>query len=147
MEESPYYVTFDANISGIPKKSLKTLRDTIANSITQSIAVVEAPTGADRCGYLILIKDSKKAIWTGDSFRKSGGDEGESAYKSAEALLSLYGIEPVRWEIVSLDEVYFFPERKAREILIGLVQEIIKQIPDSQFCRPIEMEPQYIGIK
>ena len=144
MEDSPYYVAFDHNIAGMPRKSLKMLRDTLSNSITQKVAVVEVPTGELHCGFLILDKDSKKATWTGDNFKKAAEVEHESGYKSAEALLLLFGIKPVRWKVVGLDEVNFFPERKAREILIGLVQEVAKEISDSDFYRPIEEEPDFL---
>jgi hypothetical protein len=144
MDDTPYYVAFDQNIAGIPRKSLKLLRDTLSNSITRMVAVVEVPTGGIHCGYLILDKDSKKATWTGDNFKKGAEVELESGYKSAEAILLLFGIKPVRWKVVGLDEVNFFPERKAREILIGLVQEVVKEISGSDFYRPIDEEPDFL---
>lgn len=145
MEETSYVVVFDVNAVGITRKSLKMLRDTLVNSLTHSIAVVELPTSDLRCGYLILDLDLQKATWTGDSFSKDRNNESGAGYISAEALLMLFGINPIRWKMLNLDEVYLFPERKAREILLGFVKEIAKGIPDSEFQRPIDKDPIYIN--
>lgn len=145
MEESPYYATFDPGISGNTKKSLKMLRDALSNSMTRRIAVIEVPTGEVTFGYLILDKDSRKATWTGDNFRKESDAESELGYKSAKTLISLFGIKPIHWKTVNMDELYFFPERKAREILLGLIQEIAKEIPDSDFFIPIDRDPEYFN--
>ncbi len=144
MEETSYVVAFDANNVGVTRKSLKMLRDALVNFFAHRIVVVEVPTSDIRCGYFIFDLDLQKATWTGDAFSNDRSSESGAGYVSAEALLMLFGIKPVKWKMLNMDDVYLFPERKAREILLGFVQEIAKGIHDSEFSRPIDKDPIYL---
>jgi len=54
-------VIFDENSFGITQRSLKILRDTLAQRVDRHIAVVEVPTNDLCCQFLILDRDTCEA--------------------------------------------------------------------------------------
>lgn len=136
---------FDENSFGITQRSLKILRDTLARKIDHLIIVVEVPTNALCCGYFII--DQKgEATWTGDGFRLDRGGEGGAGYKSAEALLSIYGISVFPWEIVNFDDnIYSMGDNNAIERkLQALAQVIVNEFEPGLFRKPSDAPGYYV---
>jgi len=102
------HIVYDPNTFGITQKSLKMLRDALAEKIKNRIIVVEVPTSDLCCGYFIFDWEWQNATWTGDGFRQDRRGEGGAGYRSAEVLLRLFGIWPVSWEEVNFDEIWLF---------------------------------------
>ena len=113
-------VIYDEATFGITCKSLKMLRDALAESHSHSITIAEIPTSDITCGFLIVDRDAQRAIWSGDGFRTDGGGEGGEGYRSAMAILKLFGFSPA--EVLPLDPVdvnlfHSAAKRKAIELL------------------------------
>jgi len=133
---------------GITRRSLKCLRDAIAEKLTHRIVVVEIPTSDLCCGYLILDWERQSAAYSGDGFRMDKAGEGGAGYKSAEVLFRLFGIQRLSWEVVDLEpfQKLVFEEKytEANQLLMQLFQQIADEIPDSDSKRPIDSKPEYI---
>lgn len=84
-------VSYTADSFGITRTSLRNLRDWIADHRDQEIAVVQVHTEDFCCGFVCILKDGS-AFFTGDGFRTDRGGEGGAGYRSALALLQLFGI-------------------------------------------------------
>jgi len=138
------HVVFDINTFGITQKSLKMLRDTLANAIANRIAVVEVPTNDLCCGYFIFDQKRQAAIFTGDGFRTDRAGEGGAGYESAEALFKLYGINPIPWDPINIEEIYTLPEEKIEKLLLKLARKIAGKLSEEEFYRPIDQNPQYV---
>ena len=136
-------IKYSIDSFGITYKSLKILRDALATSIGNDIAIAKIPTSDLCCGFLIVDKTRNEATFTGDGFRTDGGGEGGAGYRSAQALLNLFGLSfsdvypmaPVNIEICreNIESV----ESK----LLDMANEL-KGI--AKYHRPIEQRPQYI---
>jgi hypothetical protein len=137
-------VVFDIESFGITQTSLKMLRNAIAEKLTHRIAVFEIPTNDLCCGYLIFDWEWQDATWTGDGFRMDGSGEGGAGYRSAEALFEFFGIRPIRWEAVNMDEVYSLPGEDIEKFLLGLAQKIAQDLTVWDFVRPIDRKPPYL---
>lgn len=140
------YVVFDPNTFGITQRSLKLLRDSLAEKINHRIVVVEVPTNDLCCGYLIFDRELQNATWTGDGFRTDGGGEGGAGYKSARTLFRFFGIWPISWEEVSIDEIYgqSLEEDQIGQQLKLLAREIADALGDESFFKPSERNPEYV---
>ena len=95
-------------------------------------------------GYLILDWERQDATWTGDGFRTDRCGEGGAGYRSAEALFGLFGIRPILWDTVSIEELYTLPEEDIKKRLLNLSRKIAEELSDQEFRRPIDKEPGYI---
>jgi len=141
-------IVFDPNSFGITEKSLRMLRNTLAEKINREIYVVEVPTNDLCCGYFIFDLITGSATFTGDGFRTDGGGEGGAGYKSAKALLNLYGIYPVVAEGVNFDAFYVrhIVENELGNRLKEVAEEIIVscRIRDEDFRKPANNRPEYI---
>lgn len=141
-------IVFDPNSFGITEKSLRMLRNTLAEKINREIYVVEVPTNDLCCGYFIFDLLTGSATFTGDGFRTDGGGEGGAGYKSAKALLNLYGIYPVVAEGVNFDAFYVrhIVENELGNRLKEVAEEIIIscRIRDEDFRKPASNRPEYI---
>jgi len=136
-------IKYSIDSFGITHKSLKILRDTLAMSIGNDIAVAEIRTSDLCCGFLIVNKTRNEATFTGDGFRTDDGGEGGAGYRSAQALLSLFGLsffdvypmEPVNIEICqgNIENV--------KSKLLDMANEL-KKI--AEYHCPMERRPQYI---
>ncbi len=137
-------VNFDVNSFGITQRSLKMLRDAMAQGIAHHVAVVEVPTDDLCCGFFIFDRELCRAVWTGDGFRTDRAGEGGAGYRSAEALFDLYGLRVIVWEPVNIEEFYASPGEKVSGVLLGIAQKIANEIDDGGFRLPLEMMPGYV---
>jgi len=137
-------VIFDENSFGITQRSLKILRDTLARSIDQHIAVFEVPTNDLCCGYLILNRDTGTATFTGDGFRIDGGGEGAAGYRSACALLAMYHLWVLPLEPINIEEIYQGKTESVRQKLLSLAWRVAQNLDKKRFIKPSDYEPYYI---
>lgn len=138
------HITFDEQSFGITQRSLKVLRDTLSRSIDHHIAVFEIPTNDLCCGYLILNRDTSTATFTGDGFRTDGGGEGGAGYRSAQAIISLFGLKVFPGDPVDLSEIYIGGRESVRRKLFKVARELQGLIGDQEFIRPSDKMPQYV---
>lgn len=136
-------VIFDENTFGITQRSLKVLRDTIAERVHHRIAVFELPTSDLCCGYMFLDFDTGEAIFTGDGFRMDRGGEGGAGYRSAQALFALFRINRYYWETVNIDEIYQGDKEVVRKKLLEVAEEMADTLDESICSRPIDKMPYY----
>ncbi|MBN2569825.1 MAG: hypothetical protein JXB42_10395 [Deltaproteobacteria bacterium] len=137
-------IKFDIKSFGITYRSLKVLRDTLATSIGDEIAIAQVPTDDICCGFLIVNKTTGEATFTGDGFRTDGGGEGGAGYKSAQALLRLFGL--------SFFDVYPMEPVNSEEICRGNIEGIKKIFLDmaddleriADYRCPVKLKPQYL---
>lgn len=85
-------VLFDAETFGITGKSLKMLRNAIADNLHDEILVLEIPTEYILCGFLLLNRTKGTAVWSGDGFRTDKGGEGGRGYSAATRMMDIFGI-------------------------------------------------------
>ena len=138
-------ITFNPNTFGITQKSLKMLRNTLAEKIGHRIAVVEVPTNDICCGYFIFDWNLQNATWTGDGFRLDGGGEGGAGYRSAKILFGFFGAWPIHHsEQVNFDEIYSLQERETERQLKALAEKIAGELNFEEFFRPSERMPEYV---
>ena len=138
------HIVFDVNSFGITQRSLKMLRDALAEKVNHRIAVVKIPTNDICCGYFIFDWEYQNATWTGDGFRTDGGGEGGAGYKSAKVLFDLFGVRDTCWKQVDFDEIYHFPEDVIEHQLKVLAQKIAESLSDEEFFKPSERKPDYV---
>lgn len=138
------HVIFDVNTFGITQRSLKMLRNSIAARYTHRIAVIEVPTSNSCCGFLVLDRDERESIWTGDGFRIDGGGEGGAGYRTAQALFNMFRLVSIPWEMVNFEEVYTKPEKEIESWLMSLSQEITDSLEEEKYRRPSESMPNYL---
>jgi hypothetical protein len=138
------HIVFDKNSFGITLRSLKILRDTLAESAHHRIAVVEVPMNSLCCGYFIFDWEWQRATWTGDGFRTDLGGEGGAGYRSAVVLFELFRIAPIPWEPLELDILYSLPKQDIERQLFKTAQKIANELADGEFTRPVDKEPHYI---
>lgn len=138
------HIVYDLSSFGITQKSLKILRNTLAEKINHRIAVVEVPTNDICCGYFIFDWEWQGATWTGDGFRFDGGGEGGAGYKSAKVLFSLFRVREIPWEQVNFDEIYHLPESEISQQLKVLAKKIAESLSDEEFFKPSERKPEYV---
>ena len=138
-------VYFDINSFGITQRSLKILRDTLAERSKNHIAVVEVPTNDLCCGFFIFDKDLREAVWTGDGFRTDRCGEGGSGYRSAEALFMLYRIRPLFWDTIDFGEVYVLKDsEKIEAFIFSVASGIFKDLEPGDFVRISDRDPYYV---
>ena len=141
-------IVLDENSLGVTQRSLKVLRDTLSRCIDQHIALVEVPTNDLCCGYLILNRDTGVATFTGDGFRTDGGGEGGAGYRSAQALIRLFGLRPyLNWydEPVDLSGAYSTGIEIAKKRLLKVAQELEEVLEAGRrFVRPLDKMPDYL---
>jgi len=138
------HIVFNPNTFGITQKSLKMLRNVLAEKVNRRIAVVEVATNDICCGYFIFDWELQNATWTGDGFRFDGGGEGGAGYKSAKVLFQFFGVSTNLWEQVNFDEIYSLDEGETQQQLKALAQKIAGGISDEEFFRPSERMPEYV---
>lgn len=84
-------VSYTADSFGITRVSLLNLRNWIADHRDQQISIVQVHTEDFCCGFVCILKDGS-AFFTGDGFRTDGAGEGGAGYRTALALMQLFGI-------------------------------------------------------
>ena len=136
-----YAVIYDESTFGITEKSLKMLRNALAERIDHRITVVEVPTDQICCGFLILDKDAEEAVFSGDGFRTDNGGEGGAGYKSAKALLQVFGIPVIHWPAVLNIWDGTSVMRKALTVLVDEVQRDLKA---GYYVKPADRTPSYL---
>jgi hypothetical protein len=85
-------IVYDLSSFGITGKSLRVLRNAIVDNIKDEIAVVQIQTDDILCGFLLLNKTKRTAVWSGDGFRTDNGGEGGRGYKAAIKMLDSFGL-------------------------------------------------------
>jgi hypothetical protein len=138
------HIVYDHNTFGITQRSLKMLRDTLAEKIHNRIVVVEVPTNDICCGYFIFDWEWQNATWTGDGFRTDKGGEGGAGYCSAEILLKIFGIWPIQWEMMDLDKICALSGQHVENELKKIAQKIAESIDNEDFKLSYERQPEYI---
>lgn len=138
------HIVFNVDSFGITQKSLRMLRDALAEKVNHRIAVVEVATNDICCGYFIFDWELQNATWTGDGFRFDGGGEGGAGYKSAKVLFQFFGVGTNLWEQVNFDEIYSLDDGETQRQLKALAQKIAGGISDEEFFRPSERMPEYV---
>lgn len=139
------HIIFDESTFGITQRSLKMLRDKLAEAISHRIIVIELSTSDLCCGYLILDWEWQSATYTGDGFRMDRGGEGGAGYNTAEILFRLFGIRPCGCEeILDVNDLYQGNKESFEKKLLTLAQKLADSLPDSEFQRPIDSRPEYI---
>lgn len=138
-----FIITYDESTFGITERSLKLLRNTLAKRIDHWIAVVEVPTDQICCGFLILDKDAEEAVFSGDGFRTDNGGEGGAGYKSAKALLQVFGIAPIHWPaVLNIWDGTSGP--LMRKALRGFVDEVQRELKAEYYIKPADRTPSYL---
>lgn len=139
------HVIYDPNTFGITQKSLKMLRNALAEKVNHRIVVVEVPTNDVCCGYFILDWELQNATWTGDGFRTDAGGEGGAGYRSAKVLFSLFGISLIHHsEQINCNEVYSLQKGQTQRQLKALAAKIAGDIIEEEFFKPRERQPGYV---
>ena len=137
-------VVFEENAFGITQGSLQMLRDTLARSIDQHIAVFEVYTNDLCCGYLVLNRDTGAATFTGDGFRTDGGGEGGAGYRSAHALMDLFRIRPFPIGPVDIEEIYHGHTESVSNKLLALAQDLARSLHHQDFVTISNNKPGYV---
>lgn len=137
-------VVFEENTFGITQRSLQMLRDTLARSIDQHIAVLEVSTNDLCCGYLILNWDTGTATFTGDGFRTDGGGEGGAGYRSAHALMALFRMRPFPIGSVDIEEIYHGHAESVKDKLLALAQDLARTLHQQDFVMISDNKPGYV---
>lgn len=137
-------VLFDMNSFGSTQRSLRILRDTIAERFHHRIAVVEIPLDDVCCGFLIFDEDSGEAIWTGDGFKSDECGEGGAGYFSANAIFRIFGIRQLFWEPVNPDDIIGAEEGKVALTLLAIACAIGETLGPGDFLVPAEKNPYYV---
>lgn len=139
------HVVYDPRTFGKTQKSLKMLRNALAEKINHRIVVVKVPTNDVCCGYFIFDWELQDATWTGDGFRTDGGGEGGAGYRSAKVLFSLFGIWLIHHsEQVNFDKIYSLQEGQTQQQLKALAAKIAGEIREEEFFKPWERQPEYV---
>lgn len=139
------HVVFDPNTFGITNRSLKMLRNALAEKINHRIVVVEVQTNDLCCGYFIFDWEWQNATWTGDGFRTDRGGEGGAGYRSAEVLFRIFGISDYLWGVeADFDKIYILPEEQIENELKKIAQKIAETLDDEAFKRCSEKIPRYV---
>jgi len=138
-------IIFDPDSFGITQRSLVMLRNSLAERINHSIAVVEVRT-SDLClGYFIFDKNQGEAVWTGDGFRNDYGGEGGAGFITAEILFSVYGIRPSWYYSMQLNDIYLpSTGMSISDRLLKLAKEVGAMVQDKDFIIPAEQRPEYV---
>lgn len=115
-----YDVKWNEDAWGITNKSLTNFRNALVDCWNDRIALFEAGTmqEGEIVGFVVVNKDKKQIIFTGDGFRRDGGGEGGTGYRSVKHLCDLLGIEQskiLQFDIA--DTMEFDPDYVKREIL------------------------------
>lgn len=144
----------DPETCGITQKSLKMLRDAIADRFRNRIAVLQLDVSNTKtCGFLVLDLDEKwgdgyTAVWSGDGFRTDERGEGGAGYRTAILIFRLFGIDLIYFDFVDLGEyVRLLYEKKvveAGKFLLETMAKIALDVEDYDFKIPIESKPEYI---
>lgn len=137
-------VIFDRESFGVTQRSLKVLRDAIAERFRHRLAVVEVPTIGECCGFLIFDEVLQEAVWTGDGFRFDDYGEGGVGYRSAKAIFTLFGIKPLFWEPVDFEEIFHAEEGKVRLGLLAIACSIGEALTPEDFSVPAENNAYYV---
>ena len=141
------YVNFREETFGITQTSLKMLRDKLAEAIGHRLAVFEIPTSDLCCGFLILDWEEESATFTGDGFRMDRAGEGGAGYKTAEVLFRLFGIRAFPCdETLDSTELYRGDRAFIEKKLLGLAQKLGDVVLDSEFRKPLKINPEYIRV-
>ena len=146
-----YAIICDESTFGITEKSLKMLRNRLAERFDHRLAVVELPTDRICCGFLILDKDAQEAIFTGDGFRTDNGGEGGAGYKSAKALLQLFGMPSIHWvaaldvwDAVASEEILMENSRPFAKALTLIADEVQRGLKPEYYVKPGDRTPVYL---
>ena len=83
---------FDQSTFGITGKSLKMLRNAIADNLRNKKLVIQIQTNDICCGFLVLDKTNNSATWSGDGFRTDRGGEGGRGYAAATKMMDTFGV-------------------------------------------------------
>jgi len=139
------HVIFEEETFGITQRSLKMLRDSLAQMIGHRLVVFEIPTSDLCCGFLILDWEWQSATFTGDGFRMDRAGEGGAGYKTAEVLFRLFGIHAFPCdEILDTTKLYQGDRAFIEKKLLSLAQKLGDVVLDSEFRKPSKTNPEYI---
>ena len=136
-------VRLDQDSLGITERSLKVLRDEIARRVDHDLMVLEIPTSDITCGYLIVDRTAREAVFTGDGFRTDGGGEGGAGYRAAEAYLDLFRLKAYFAEPVDMTEAYVGNTDPVLSRLRELAEDALQRSPD-RFVVPSDTTPSYM---
>ena len=139
------HIVFNPNTFGITQKSLKMLRNVLAEKVNRKIAIVEILTNDICCGYFIFDRELQIATWTGDGFRFDGGGEGGAGYRSATVLFGLFGASVIHHsEQINCNEIYSLQKGQTQRQLKALAAKIAGEIIEEEFFKPRERQPEYV---
>lgn len=145
----PNRVIFNVDTFGITNKSLKMLRNTIAESVNHEIVVVEIPTNDICCGFLVLNKTIGTATWSGDGFRHDRGGEGGRGYAKAHIMLEMFGVKTLNIFSQSTSNMFGsllngpYEEEELSKRLLQACERVTKEFDESEYLRPCETTPWY----
>jgi hypothetical protein len=137
----------DESTFGITQNSLKKLRDELATRINHEIEIHQVQTDGICCGYLIFDFTVNEVIWSGDGFRTDEGGEGGAGFKTARALLYIYGMDPIGqlydmeyFKDCILEEV----QQKLGNYIMRYLNELEDQTQPARMKKLSECQPQYL---
>lgn len=139
-------IIFDSGSFSITRKSLKNLRDAIAGRLYHRLVVVEVPTDETCCGFFIFDEILGEAVWTGDGFRTDENGEAGAGYRTAWAIFNIFGIRPLFWEQINMNDLTS-PEASDEEkrlFLLLVAKKIGRQLEAEDFVVPSEANPHYL---
>ena len=127
------YVDYDPQAAGISQLSLTRLRNVLVEKFNIRMVVVRIPTDEGVYGYLIVSKTLRYACWTGDGFREDKCGEGGTPAKTADSLLTIFGIHPLQYhEAVDLSEGHKLiadgEGHKGRQLLKHIFQRVVDEV-------------------
>jgi hypothetical protein len=82
---------YDNSTFGTTGKSLKMLRNALANNLRDKILILQVQTDDILCGFFVFNKTTGTVTYSGDGFRTDGGGEGSRGFKAAEKLIQTFG--------------------------------------------------------
>lgn len=141
-------LTHDPETCRITVASLKMLRDAIAHTLYDRIAVLQLDTGDLTCGFLILDRDTGIGVWSGDGFRTDRAGEGGAGYRTAQVIFRLFGIDLIYFDFVDIseyeDKLSTEGDEEAGKFLLETMAKIALDVEDSEFKKPLDSNPEYI---
>lgn len=139
----------DQSSFGTTSKSLKMLRNAVADNLHDEILVLEIPTSDICSGFLLLNKTAKSATWSGDGFRHDKGGEGGRGYAAAHTMMDTFGIK--YFKVYSPDAIQAVQnalairssEIEMNKAMLNACNKIAEEFEDSKFKCMYETNPWY----
>lgn len=129
---------------GVTQRALKALRDELAQRIEHELLVFQVPSGdSAHCevyGLFLVDKTAREIVIIGDGFRGDNGGEGGAGHRTAQALLAIYDLQPLK--MMPEDAVDYREDISAyREItdkVLKIAEEYCFEVPQNNKAQYVD---------